>query len=51
MLYFMAVMNSLVYMNSLMAVLLSNLLGIPTFIVLAIFYISLNRFSSIIDYA
>jgi len=51
MLYLIAVINSLVYINSLIAVLLSNLLGMPTFIVLAIFYISLSLFSSIIDCA
>ena len=44
--YFIAVINSLDYINSLIAVLLSNLLGIFTFIVLAIFYISFIRFSS-----
>jgi len=47
MFYFIAAINSRDYMNSLMAVLLSNLRGIFTFIVFAIFWISLTRFSSI----
>lgn len=44
--YFIAVMNSLDWMNSLIADLLSNLLGMFTFMVLAIFCISLILFSS-----
>lgn len=50
MLCFMAAMNSRDWMNSLIAVLLSNLLGMLTFMVVAIFCISFSLVSSIYDW-